>query len=338
MAYKLTLPKSNLPNDSESAAELIYEYFNAFDIELNETADSFLVDLSANQYTYCEDITCGLQFLGISEKEISTFCPLLKDTALCLSENWLPYALLELQKKAKTKLDMVTIIHVDDHQDLMPPFISRQNEHFFDMISGEMLSFSDIDSISRAVRSGAITIGSMLSTIIYPISKSNVIHIKQGATTGLYGLSKETFHDVIIPAHGDRICISKKDYTENEQFYFSTDSWVEAEKRVPNDATCILHIDMDYFNNRYNASTDWNENPNRLDTPFYKQKELIDELVSTVSRIHQRTKIEFLLIGISPSFYPAEFWADGLKYLLHQLHEVGVGAGVDILKSHMVRK
>lgn len=334
MANTVIIPKKFLPSNSDKAMEFIFDYFNGFDIEFAETTDSFHVSLKANQYTYCEDISRGLKFLGITEEEISTYCPVVRNTALCLSENWLPYALLKLQQHIDSMSDELTIIHVDDHQDLMPPFISIQNDSFFDMISGKKIILGDIASLSEAVQSGAITIGSMLSTIIYPIKRSNVIHVKQGAEQSLYALSKETFHDTMLPYCGDRIFITKKDYSDNDQFYFSTDNWEEAEKRVPSNTTCILHIDMDYFNNRYNASTDWKNNPRRLDTPFLQQKMLMDDLVDAVSRIHRRSQIIFLLLGISPSFYPVEFWEDGLTYLLTQLKSIGVGVGVDILKNN----
>ena len=333
MANTIIIPKKVLPLNSDKAIELIFDYFNGFDIEITETSDSFHVSSKANQYTYCEDISSGLSFLGISEKEISTYCPIVRNTALCLSENWLPYALLKLQQHIGSIGDDLTIIHVDDHQDLMSPFISIQNGSYFDMIRGKEIMLRDMGSLKEAVQSGAITIGSMLSAIIYPVKRSNIIHIKQGAEQSLYAISKETFHDVMLPCYGDRICITKKDYSNNEQFYFLTDNWGEAEKRVSSDTTCVLHIDMDYFNNRYNASTDWKNNPYRLDTPFLKQKKLIDDLVDAVSRIHHRSQIKFLLVGISPSFYPVEFWKDGLTYLLTQLENIGVGAGIDILKK-----
>ena len=98
MGKILFISKTILPDNSDKAADLIYEYFNGFDIDLDETSDSVQIDLTANQYTYCEDIGRGLHFLGISDKDVATFCNIFKNTALCLSENWLPYALLKLQK------------------------------------------------------------------------------------------------------------------------------------------------------------------------------------------------------------------------------------------------
>ena len=334
MVNTLIIPKHRLAKSADEAAELIYEYFNGFDVDFSEDIDVYKVHLSANQYTYCEDITKGLRFLGITAKNASTYCPLLQNTALCLSENWLPYALLKLQQESNLFFEELTVIHVDDHQDLMPPFISRQGDCFVDMITGKSVSLSNMDSIRNSVLSGAITIGSMLSAIVYPIPKTNVIHIKQGVTQCLHGLAKETFHDAMLPYYGERICITMKEYIDDDQFYFATSSWEEAEKRIPSNATCVLHIDMDYFNNRYNASTDWKDNPNRLDTSFSAQQKLMDDLVVAVSKIRLKADIKYLLLGFSPSFYPVEFWADGIKYLLTELNKVGIGAGIEILKKH----
>ena len=81
---------------------------------------------------------------------------------------------------------------------------------------------------------------------------------------------------------------------------------------------------MDYFNNRYNASTSWKENTNRHDPNFLEQKKSMDTLICAVERILKKVDILCVLIGISPSFYPVEYWDIGLKYLIKGLDKLGL--------------
>lgn len=90
---------------------------------------------------------------------------------------------------------------------------------------------------------------------------------------------------------------------------------------------CLLHIDMDYFNNRYNASTSWMENKDRHDPPFDRQKILMDALFEGLKSILKLTEVCYVMIGISPSFYPVEYWRDGLRYLVDGLDSIGIPVG-----------
>lgn len=43
-----------------------------------------------------------------------------------------------------------------------------------------------------------------------------------------------------------------------------------------------------------------------------------------VEKIMEKTEIKYVLIGISPSFYPVEYWANGLTYLICGLESLGI--------------
>lgn len=81
---------------------------------------------------------------------------------------------------------------------------------------------------------------------------------------------------------------------------------------------------MDYFNNRYNGSTSWGTDGLTNNSSFEEQKKCMDVLCSSIKQINGRIPIKYTLVGVSPSFYPAEYWKNGLNYLLKGLKNAGL--------------
>lgn len=306
------------------AIESIYDYFNGLDIECVEYDEYYQVVVRPNQYTYCEDISQGLNFLGISAEEVGEYCLIKDNMALCLSENWLSYAFSYLSEKDGCNNMSMNIIHVDDHSDLMSPFICLEKDKYYNMLSGDEIKFYDSESIKKAVRSGAITIGSMLTAIIYSMNQTNIIHIKNDVQPQEYKLSKDIIFDIMLREGSQRIVANKQCGCAEKNRYFITNDWNDLENRMNWDLPSLLHIDMDYFNNRYNASTSWTECQKRHDPNFAQQQHEMDKLIASIESIKKRTCIKYVLIGISPSFYPVEYWEGGLNYLLTELQRIGI--------------
>jgi hypothetical protein len=85
----------------------------------------------------------------------------------------------------------------------------------------------------------------------------------------------------------------------------------------------LLHFDMDYFNNRYNASSDW-MHMSGFDPNLELQFQHIECIVKNLRKILEKNSLVYVLIGLSPSFYPVEFWHDALGYLTYSLLKIGV--------------
>ncbi len=324
MINTIHISKELFARQTDDAIEFIYEYFNGLDVECFEYDKYYEVVVRANQYTYCEDISQGLSFLGISKEDVSEYCPITDNIALCLSENWLPYAFSYLSKRDNCANTSMNIIHVDDHSDLMSPFICFDKDRYCNMLSGEEINFYDSESIKKAVRSGAITIGSMLTAIAYSMNQTNIIHLKNGAQPQEYALVKDTFHDKMLRGGCQRIIMKKEPSHAGANKYFVTNSWSDLEKQINRDIPSLLHIDMDFFNNRYNASTSWAEEPERHDPDFVQQQREMDKLIKSIEALKESNYIRYVLIGISPSFYPVEYWKDGLNYLITGLQRIGI--------------
>lgn len=324
MGNTLWVKKDRLPTSTNDAVEFLQDYFNEFEMECFEFDDCIQINLAANQYTYCEDISAGLRFLGIEKDAVKDFCITQDRAALCLSENWLPFAFANFLSQADNDISRLTILHVDDHRDLMSPYLSYRNGQYFDMISGNAVELNKCLSIKKAVESGAITIGSMLTPIIYSVKQVDIFHIKENVENESYGIKKTFRPDNLLWDDCQRIAIQMDTLGNGIGWHHTTSEWSNVLKYLDSSKSCLLHIDMDYFNNRYNASTSWAETPNRHDPSFPEQKVLMHKLFDGLKCVMELTEIRYVLIGVSPSFYPVEYWAEGLRYLISGLTALGL--------------
>jgi hypothetical protein len=78
-----------------------------------------------------------------------------------------------------------------------------------------------------------------------------------------------------------------------------------------------VHIDLDFFNNRYNWNSDWHEQPDRHDPSTERILDRIGDVVEALLPL--RSRIVDIAIGISPGFFPAEFWQPAYDELIREL-------------------
>lgn len=320
MKNKFEIRKGQIDADVQSELDQIFKYFNEFKIDIDEVEDTYFIELQREDYCYCEDLSCGMRDLGVKEVN-NTFC---YNTLIgvCFSENWLPYINSLIINEKNT-----AIIHFDDHSDLMSPYIAKKNDSYFDMISGKVIDFNNSLDLLECTMSGAITIGSMLTAMIYSFNtKVDVFHIKRNSIDYCGNYKKTTFSDSFLGDSFQRlnIEISNEKGVSGDGMYIRCsktkhiDSYLNAEK------TYILHIDMDYFNNRFNGSNDWKQEWDSDNLSISGQKELFSDISDFIIRNKLQKKIKKIFIGLSPSFYPAEFWKMGLLSLVDELCQTGI--------------
>jgi hypothetical protein len=324
MNNRIYIDKDTLPNNEQDALELLYNYFNGFDIEYDINEQYYAISLTRSDFAYCEDISKGLKDICINEQNIKDFCYLTDNACLCLSENWIPYAWSVIAPRTLERKNKIAIIHVDDHSDLMAPFVRCEAGCYYNMLNGAEIDFLKKKSMRDVVSSGAITIGSMLTPIVYTLQSTNIYHVKKSVSEKIQGIRKTFFNDSFIKEGHDRINISFEENTINDDRYILTSEWSSVIRHIGTEYECILHIDMDYFNNRYNGSTSWSTDGLTINPSFEEQKKCMDVLCSSVKQINGRIPIKYILVGVSPSFYPAEYWENGLNYLLKGLKNAGL--------------
>lgn len=321
----LVIPKSALPSNKQKINGFLETYFSGFDIDLQEEMDSFTLTLHKSDFAYCEDLTEGLSTLGVIEDTAGDYCEIVGNSCVCISENWLPYA-LRFMSSDEMFAKRTAIIHIDDHTDLMTPFIAMEAGAYKNLLTNEISESLSVAFLKNAVDSGAITIGSTLTTIVYLFKCCNIYHLKRNVRNCRSGIVKRTFPDDIICGQ-ERIGIEfTKEYSDCS--YFRSSNIEDIKNQLQGEEQCILHIDMDYFNNRYNGSTSWRQDPQGKDYPFDEQILRMDEIFQAVTLINTTTSIKYILLGLSSSFYPAEYWGRGLKYMENGLRAAGISCNL----------
>lgn len=309
--------------------DIIHGYFCNHDVvAVTETPTHYRVTLARCNFTYCENMGEGLQWLGINAEDVGLFHISGRNSFLCLLESWIPYAWSRFLAEAERLAEDLAIIHVDDHTDLMSPEISSDNGKWKDMFTGEAVWFSDPESVRKAVMSGAITLGSMMTPLIHHVDKADVYHMIQDVESALYGIRRTMNPDSLLDPEQQRIAVELNNTTGLEHsdgsIYLRTSRFSDVSKRIGPDADVFLHVDMDYFNNRFNGSTDWMDRSSKRDPSITSQKRTMRCFSQHLLESGLVGRIRHTSIGISPSFYPSEFWQEGIHCLLAEFDGIGL--------------
>ncbi len=214
---------------------------------------------------------------------------------------------------ARGAADNVVVLHVDDHRDLAPPRLILDDHGFWDAITSDRFEITRPDQVRSAIESGAVGMGSFLTPFLHAFPKTEVRHLGQAPKiTGTtdYAMRMTFEEDCLLHPGSQRPSI---ELTANGQgvgpgVYRATsslDDWLRDLAGRP----CLLHIDMDYFNNRYDGDSAWQARIDRLDPSLDDILLRIVELTEALKGALRPCQLEDVVIAYSPGFFPAEFWA-----------------------------
>ena len=88
------------------------------------------------------------------------------------------------------------------------------------------------------------------------------------------------------------------------------------------DGPVLLHVDMDYFNNRYDGDGDWIDRMRRLDPPLDAVLAQIDKVAAAMEHGGLIDRIEDAAVAFSPGFFPAELWQPAERRLRERLRRL----------------
>ena len=222
--------------------------------------------------------------------------------------------------------DPLTILHVDDHRDLASPRLFRRDEEWVDPISGRPFDLELPDSVRSAVESGAVGMGSFLTPFLHWFPQADVRQLGQApkireTTDYVIGLGTEA-DDLLEPGAQRPAAMPVKAETGTGPGKYritdDLDRWVEEVRSGP----ILLHVDMDYFNNRYDGDGDWRNRPEVLDPGIEDVLRQVDRLTSVLRSAGLVSRIEDAVIAFSPGFFPAELWEAADHRLQEGLEEL----------------
>lgn len=226
------------------------------------------------------------------------------------------------------------ILHVDDHTDLMTPRLTLHDGTLRDSISGKVIDLYEPVSVQSAILSEAIGVGSFMSPFIHTVPRVHLRHLSQTAPDDDEQdctLVTTSLPDTILNIGGSRPAIAIRrelDQTPDQQrrvngnryrFTRHLDTWLGD---LP-DAPVLLHVDMDYFNNRYNGDSDWRSWERRHDPKLPDIILAIDDMFKAINESDVATRIENVSVALSPGFYPAELWEGTIGRMQEHLARMG---------------
>lgn len=334
----LRVPKHHLPLNESKRREILESYFSDHLPSAVEEADSWLICLERPQeqygcYLHDERIKEGLEWWDKNAQihDIPFQKRVFERGILAIEDQWMLYSWSRFFQRNRSIPKEVILLHLDDHQDMMAPRIgTRIDGNLYDLISGDSLFLDDPSSVEKATLSGAIGKGSILIPLIWSIDKIHVRHLCfRPHPCSHYKIQRSIIPDGLLSQIDNRISI-RLEPTSKENFHSTSnyvvtpdiDEWLED---MPKEAPILLHFDMDYFNDRFDGNSNWQTELKRIhDISIEAQLKQIDAVFLALQKRDLDKKIVDTCIGISPSFYPAEFWPITLPKVVEECHKLGI--------------
>lgn len=251
-----------------------------------------------------EDI--GLAGMGTARKRSGRVLTSLYDTWSLLT--WSEWA-----ARANPATDeRITILHLDDHRDLMSPRLAIEGDNLVDMITGARFDVRDPASVRSACDSGAVGMGSFLTPFLLAFPNCDVRQLCQPPKTdGTFDWSyqADVQKDDLLRPGADRPAIRLEPSSGPGPGRYRATNDLGAWLEDVADGPVLLHVDMDYFNNRYDGDGDWIDRRRRHDPSLDSVLEHIDEVVAAMDAAGLTNRIEDAAVAFSPGFFPAEMWS-----------------------------
>jgi hypothetical protein len=204
--------------------------------------------------------------------------------------------------------EQVVILHVDDHRDLGSPRLYLANGALVDAITNEEVRLTDPVTVLRAIESGAIGMGSFMTPFLWHCQKATVRHLCQAPKMQADLRAKlvpKVVPDTLLDPDAERLAIEFVQVASGTENYLGSSDTATWSKGIE-DRPALVHIDMDYFNNRYDGDSDWLDREPRLDPDLPKMLSKVDDLLNALAA--SKAIVEDVSIAYSPGFFPAEFW------------------------------
>jgi hypothetical protein len=326
----LRIPRSQLPENAHARHAFLRNYFCDRDARATSDGDWWQLDffwpddpdrhvdpkLSEHLATW----SVGLGEMAQAVRRQGRMTTALYDTWTLVSwSRW--FAAADIS--AGTPL---TILHVDDHRDLMSPRLFQIEGGWRDPITNATFSVNNPASVLAALQSGSVGMGSFLTPVLHTFRCSEVRHLCQppkASTTQCFQVAAGTVNDDLIEPSALRpaITLEPGPAFRGPQSYLLTpdiDEWLADLGEGP----ILLHIDMDYFNNRFDGDGDWKEREQSLDPDRTDVMARIRAVAKALSSHGLLPRVVDGVIAYSPGFFPSEFWSEADAVLRDSLGEL----------------
>jgi hypothetical protein len=327
----LRVPLELLPDDPGERHGKLRDYFCDKDAEAVRRGDAWELQLAwpgGEERHVDPGLDVGLDLWGgIARGEMAMARRRSGRVLRALYDTWTLHSWSEWIARSGMSADKpLTILHVDDHRDLMSPRLFERDGHWVDAITGQPFDIQEPDSVRSAIESGAMGMGSFLTPVLHRYPQADVRQLGQAPkirNTTDYLVELGTEPDTLLEPGARRPCVALREASPGTGpgRYRITDDlerWVED----IGSGSVLLHIDMDYFNNRYDGDGDWRDRANVLDPGLDDVLAQVDRLAGTLRAADLLPRIGDAVVAFSPGFFPAELWKEADARLEKGLHEL----------------
>lgn len=330
---KLHVPRAALPQDPHEREAALRTYFAQLVVRATEVANGWELALewTSQDAMYIDPgLAAGLDWWSqnygpISIAEIPTSSTLQDRFLLAVEDAWTLCSWSRWLKNTAALPSQVTVLHLDDHNDLMSPRVVVEPTGWIDAITSATVDLREPVTVAAAIRSGAVGIGSFIAPFVHAMPRVDIRHLcaRRYARAGPppCRLMPVMESDTLLAPGRPRLAVkaessSPPDGTHRYQATDDLDVWLDAIAPGP----VLLHVDMDYFNNRYDGDSDWRMLPDRYDPPLEFVLARIDEVFAALRSTGMLARIEDVAIALSPGFFPADLWPQSIERVKRHLH------------------
>lgn len=323
MPASVHIASDRLPVDETARQRLLARYFQRQDLQLQRNAEGWQLETRwTRNPDYYIDPALADGLASWPETLTTATIPLAvrqdQGFLLGLNDCWslLSWSLrLQAWRAAGDVPRRINLFHLDSHTDLGSPRLSlHDDEQWRDLLDGRSFDLFEPNSVAAAMFSGAIGIGSFICPLAVAGITIDILHLSPARhfrfEPDQYDLAltldrkDPLFPNAVRPALKVGRIGAAGSYTLSNDVH---DLCSCVDKRYP----VFLHIDLDYFNNRYDGSPDWRGRTERHDPPM-------DLMLARVDKVFDAFHVYSLdvadiSVGVSPGFFPAEFWQPVLR-------------------------
>jgi hypothetical protein len=326
------LPKEVLSINKEERYSALHEMFSHSDLYCGDAGNEWEISMffpsSIDRYIDV-DILSGLNWwrpnmeveqIPLDYKQADFGNVMLHDTWTLKS--WL--GMIE-----RTNFSEITILHLDAHSDLMQPKIGSVNGELYYLTTGQRCDLHNPEDVEKAVMAGSLDQGCYIIPFLHVSSLVNIIHITPKPNILEFSIMRPTFQeDKSLWPNSMRMSAElvrqplQQQNTYNHQsssYYRISNLKVVRDLLDKSDSPIFLHIDMDYFCNRYNGQSDWYKNEIDPDDTLLKVLSRIDSVAYYILDSKTRERIECIDIALVPGFFPSEYWEPAIMHLAEVL-------------------
>ncbi len=233
----------------------------------------------------------------------------------------------------------LSVLHLDSHADLMSPRLSRgsgADGPWTDLLTGRPVDLQSPLDVVAAIRSGAIGIGSFIVPFVHEVLHAttglSLFHLcaraRQQTAPGAYALvpvfaeADPLFPDARRPGLELQRLPEPGALRDGQGLYVLDDDVAGILGRIP-PGPVLLHIDLDYFNDRFDGRPDWEETPERHDPPRDETLAAIDGFFAALAASPLPPSIADVTVALSPGFFPADYWEPAVERVRQGVERLG---------------